>query len=386
MKFNVRLKQNRKVIEKKGVIIMKLRDIFSHSVLLFWILSNTMIHAQESRGVKLVVKTREGNVVSSYKDSYALLVGVSDYINGWPDLPNTIRDCSKIKEVLLKQGFQVTVIENPTKEKLQNAIRQFMFTHGIDPENRMLFYFAGHGHTVRMAYGGELGYIVPADAPLPYQNQAAFMDNAISMQDFENQARQIQAKHVLYFFDSCFSGSIFALSRAIPQAISEKINNPVRQFIVSGTEDEEVPDESVFAAQLVTAINGEGDLTKDGYITGTELGLFLQDKVEKYSNATQHPQYGKIRDPNLDKGDFVFLLDKNIQTIATVNVYIRTEPWCEVEFDDKIYTTPYFIENISFGLHKMILKRNGYNEIEKDIYVSEDDLDIKIFERLEKNN
>jgi len=259
-----------------------------------------------------------------------------------------------------------------------------MFTHGVDPENRLLFYFAGHGNTIEMSYGGKLGYIVPADAPLPFQNQAGFMENAISMQDFENQARQIQAKHVLYCFDSCFSGSIFTLSRAIPQAISEKIDKPVRQFIVSGTEDEEVPDESVFAAQLVTAMNGEGDLTKDGYITGTELGLFLQDKVEKYSNATQHPQYGKIRDPNLDKGDFVFILDKNVQIIATGTVYIRTEPWCEVEFDGIIATTPYLIQNVSLGLHKMILKRSGYNEIEKDIYVSEDDLNIKIFERLEK--
>ncbi len=42
------------------------------------------------------------------------------------------------------------------------------------------------------------------------------------------------------------------------------------------------------------------------------MGLFLQDKVEKYSNATQHPQYGKIRDPKLDKGDFVFVLKRGV--------------------------------------------------------------------------
>ena len=34
-------------------------------------------------------------------------------------------------------------------------------------------------------------------------------------------------------------------------------------------------------------------------------GLFLQTKVPEY-NKTQHPQYGKIRDPNWDQGDFVF--------------------------------------------------------------------------------
>jgi len=35
---------------------MKLMNIFLHSVLLFGILSSTIIHAQESRGVKLVAE------------------------------------------------------------------------------------------------------------------------------------------------------------------------------------------------------------------------------------------------------------------------------------------------------------------------------------------
>jgi hypothetical protein len=43
-------------------------------------------------------------------------------------------------------------------------------------------------------------------------------------------------------------------------------------------------------------------------VTGTELGTFLQYKVINYSYETQHPQFGKIRNPNLDKGDFIFVL------------------------------------------------------------------------------
>ena len=55
---------------------------------------------------------------------------------------------------------------------------------------------------------------------------------------------------------------------------------------------------------------GEGDTNGDGYVSGTELGEFLQGKVVNYSYGAQHPQYGKIRDPRLDKGDFVFALAK----------------------------------------------------------------------------
>lgn len=40
-----------------------------------------------------------------------------------------------------------------------------------------------------------------------------------------------------------------------------------------------------------------------------ELGFYLKEKVPKY-NPGQHPQYGTIRDIELDKGDFVFVLDR----------------------------------------------------------------------------
>jgi len=43
-------------------------------------------------------------------------------------------------------------------------------------------------------------------------------------------------------------------------------------------------------------------------MTGMELGEFLQKQVINYSRGSQHPQCGKIRDTNLDKGDFVFML------------------------------------------------------------------------------
>jgi hypothetical protein len=41
----------------------------------------------DTRGLKAVaVKDRVGNEISLYKGSYALLVGISHYTAGWPDL------------------------------------------------------------------------------------------------------------------------------------------------------------------------------------------------------------------------------------------------------------------------------------------------------------
>jgi hypothetical protein len=81
----------------------------------------------------------------------------------------------------------------------------------------------------------------------------------------------------------------------------------VRQYITAGREDEQVPDRSTFKRVFLNGIEGDADLTKDGYVTGSELGMYLSDKVVNYTRRAQHPQYGKINNPSLDRGDFVFV-------------------------------------------------------------------------------
>ncbi len=44
------------------------------------------------------------------------------------------------------------------------------------------------------------------------------MEKSMDMQQIEVFAKRIQSKHAIFLFDSCFSGSLFALSRAIPKS------------------------------------------------------------------------------------------------------------------------------------------------------------------------
>jgi hypothetical protein len=268
-----------------------------------------LLFSQE-RGFKVVARAETGEAIDLYKGCHALLIGVSDYLSGWPDLPEVAKDIEEVANLLTGLGYKVIKLPNPDKAQLIQGLESFIYGPGQDTNNCLIIYFAGHGHTEKLAYGADMGYVVPRDAPLPGQNQAAFMQKAISMQQIETYARNIQSKHALFLFDSCFSGAIFDMARAVPAAISYKTAQPVRQFITAGAADETVPARSIFKGQLVEALKGEADRNKDGYITGTELGEFLQEKVVNYSRNSQHPQYGKIRDPNLDKGDFVFVLEK----------------------------------------------------------------------------
>ncbi len=286
-----------------------------------WIvLLSVTVQAGEKRGLQLAkFKDQAGQEVGLYEESHALVIGVSDYTGGWPDLPGVKQDVQAVKTALEEQGFQVTTVEDPTRSQLERTFHEFITQYGQSPDNRLLIYFAGHGHTLKLAYGGEMGYIVPVEAPNPYDDERGFLATAMDMQQIEVYARRIQSKHALFLFDSCFSGSIFSLSRAVPEHINYKTAQPVRQFMTSGSAEEQVPDESIFRRQFIAALLGEADVNGDGYITGSELGEFLQGSVVNYSKSSQHPQYGKIRDPNLDKGDFVFVLSGPVY-IDTVQI------------------------------------------------------------------
>ena len=276
-------------------------------IVLTLFLPNITTPARGSRGLTVAVQTGEGHILPLYSDSFALVIGASRYTQGWPDLPGVINDVQHIHKALSDHGFKVETVIDPDSGRLRETIEAFIIRNGSQVNHRLLIYFAGHGHTLKLTYGEEMGYILPTDTPNPNTDHNGFYAKALDMQQIEVYAKRIQAKHVLFVFDSCFSGAIFSLSRAIPENISYKTAKPVRQFITSGGVDETVPDKSVFAQQFVRGLAGEADVNQDGYITGTELGGFLQDTVVNYTRGSQHPQYGKIRNPMLDKGDFVFV-------------------------------------------------------------------------------
>ncbi|MBU2510986.1 caspase family protein [bacterium] len=251
-----------------------------------------------------------GDLESVYTDSYALLIGVGEYTNGWSILDGVKNDIEAVKEHLNRKGFKTVTIMNPDSNQLKETIDRFIEKFGMAADNRLLFYYAGHGHTEKQAYGEETGYIVPVDAPDPEQDRAGFLAKAIDMRQIEVYAKKIQSKHALFMFDSCFSGTIFTIPRGVEEKIDLQSTLPVRQFITSGRNDETVPDHSIFREQFISALNGEGDLNNDGVLTGSELGRYLKDRVEVYSSGAQHPQYGKIKNPYLDKGEFLFAVKK----------------------------------------------------------------------------
>ena len=288
-------------------------------------IGTTELHPQTRRGMKISVRTSAGEHIELYNASYALVIGNGNYTNGWDPLPGAMQDVKEVAEALKTHGFNVTLKTNLTSDEFNEAFLTFVLEHGADENNRLLFYYAGHGYTLPLANEQERGYLVMVDAPDPDDDKLGFVRGSVNMETLVGDSKVILARHVLFLFDPCFSGTILnARDRVRPESISDNIRHPVRQFITAGRANEPVPDRSVFKTAFLDLIEGRAiEPFRDGYITGEELGLYLKNQVPIYNEA-QHPQYGKIRDPKLDKGDFVFVLPQRhtteLPTLAMLSV------------------------------------------------------------------
>ncbi len=341
---------------------------------IFMFICFLFLNLEASRSIKLSVKTSDGELVPLYDNSYALVIGVSEYTNGWPNLEAIPDEISRIERVLKNKKFSVTKVLNPTSRELKNSIEGFFDKYGYDENNRLLVFFSGHGFSFP---GNDKGYLVPADAVNPNVDKKNFMRKAYIMNDILALSRKIVAKHVLFLFDSCFSGTIFK-TRALPSKppfIQKSISLPVRQFITSGSAGEEVPAKSVFAPLFIEAIEGKADLNGDGYITGDELGMFLSNKIQYFSKQT--PQYGKINEYDLSRGNFVFISDDYDSNNVNSQEYLHKISRANEKYNIKHFeiNLEYSYNPTELGLYNNYLAIGSNNKYENLFNISKKTLD-----------
>jgi len=290
-------------------------------ITLLYVLSISLVFAA-SRGMYVRIKDSDkpqakviGNV-QLYADSHALIIGNDDYTAGWPKLSNAVKDAQLIAKVMRDKGFKTVVKLNLNAVQMEDALKTFFIERGENPEARLFLWFAGHGHT----QNGE-GYILPTDTPDPNVG-AKFRRQAISMRRIGELVRLAESKHVYSVFDSCFSGTIFSMQRALPsRAITRATANPVRQFLSSGDANQTVSDDGTFREMFIRAVTGteQADANRDGYLTATELGLHMTDRITNLTQQT--PRYGKLQDKRFYQGgDFVFILP----SAEAANIHITT--------------------------------------------------------------
>ena len=135
---------------KKGTVRLLVLSLFA--------LLPAFSQGAQTKGIQVVIKDSSGREVGLYKGSHALIIGVNDYTAGWPKLESVPGEIDGVEAALKSQGFHVVKVMNPTSDQLSEAFEDFIDKYGFDGNNRLLFFFSGHGYTRK---GGKKGYLVP---------------------------------------------------------------------------------------------------------------------------------------------------------------------------------------------------------------------------------
>jgi len=249
-----------------------------------------------------------------YRDSWAVIIGINDYQN-WPKLRYAVNDANAIEDVLAaKFGFQRDHIRKLTNgEATRQRILQVLGDelsdgHKVQREDRVFFFFAGHGATRTLEDGRQIGFIIPVDA-----DRENYYSTAISMTAIREAADLIPAKHVYFVMDSCYSG--LALSRGTGgfsrdrSYLEEVTRRTARQILTAGGAEQQVADDgpnghSVFTWALLQGLEGQADLDGNGVITASELGAYVSPVVASF--AKQTPAMGNM--VGSEGGEFIFEL------------------------------------------------------------------------------
>ena len=260
------------------------------------------------------------NGAPPFNRSYALLLGVSNYTY-MNKLSLVNNDLKKMQEFLLSRGFHVVLVKD---EKLTIAsVRspQEYFAAKINPDDRLLVYFAGHG-VPRVERGRDRGYLALINAPA---SGAISPGDAIAMDDFVAWTERIAAKHLLVLLDACFSGRAvreFDIkldeerggSQPDPQTLYRLSTEPGRYLLMAGNDKQKSFGDSRWSGGLFThgvlkGLSGAADAQQDGFVTTRELYPWLREYVEAEAARAGKSLTPMIKDLGRDgssEGEFVF--------------------------------------------------------------------------------
>lgn len=265
-------------------------------------------------------------ISTGYANSWAIVIGIDEYTK-WPRLQYAARDADGIKQVLVdKFGFskeRVLTLKNAeaTRNGILSAFNDKLAQGGIQKNDRLFVFFAGHGATRKLSSGRDLGYIVPVDSD---PNQ--FATDAIPMSEIQNIAESLTAKHVLFVMDACYSGLGLTRGAGNSAFLRDNAKRIGRQMLTAGGTDQLVADggpngHSVFTWALLQALGGKGDLNGDGLVTATELAAYVAPAVANASHQT--PAFGSL--PGSEGGDFVFELPTENEFLTTQTAQLSSD-------------------------------------------------------------
>lgn len=249
-----------------------------------------------------------------YTNSWALVIGINKYQNV-SHLYYARNDAEAISTLLInkfnfpKENVTTLYDDEATRDAIMKSYMRFA-REDVNADDKIFIFFAGHGHTIR-GLRNDIGYLVPVDANL--QDLSTF----IRWDELTRNSEIIQAKHIFFVMDACFSG--LAITRAFKSGSMRYLKDMLQRYSVqvltAGKADEPVadangpiPEHSIFTGYLIQALEGNAYIN-EGILTANNIMSYVFSKVSKDDYSNQTPHYGYFS----GDGDFIFqapVLDK----------------------------------------------------------------------------
>lgn len=274
--------------------------------------------------------------MTQFKRSIAIVIGINNYHNGISTLRTATQDATSIAQLLEQQHHYLVKLfldKQVTLAALEKLFEQL--TKQVHPDDRLLFYFGGHGIALNGENGPE-GFLIPQDARL------GEVSSYLPMLRLNEALSQLPCRHFLAILDCCFAGAFrWSSSRklaAVPEVIHKErydrfIQDSAWQVITSAGSDQyawdivsddrgEVANHSPFALALMDALAGAADQSPpasrgkpagDGLTTATELYIYLRNQVEVLTERSTSRQTPGLWTLNKhDKGEYIFLTPDHV--------------------------------------------------------------------------
>lgn len=271
------------------------------------------------------------------------VIGIDQY-HHLQTLHNAVSDAQGVRKLFIEQLHFVELTqplfdEQATQDAVISLVRDDLASK-LQPEDSLVLFFSGHGYTETRKVGTKevrTGYLVPVEGD---RLEAHRFSTYLKLDAFLEDVANLPARHVLLILDACYSG--FALGEAVKVVRgTERYTRDLsyrmsRRVITSAMADQPALDSgpiaghSLFTGTLIEALAyGKADNESQGYVTGTELGLYLQKNVAASSNSSQTPDFGAFELD--DRGELVISLGE-----STVDEAAEANPLGQVPGNGKL--------------------------------------------------
>ena len=210
----------------------------------------------------------------------ALLIANGDYAH-FGKLPNPISDARLLSASLKQIGFQVSLVENASREGMLDALGAFeqrlKASRGV-----AFFHYGGHGVQVN----GH-NYLVPADADIPDEKRVA--TRAVELEEVMTALDASGASASIVVLDACRDNPLPATStRSATRGLSVVQAKPKNSIIIYAAEAGSKANDGLFTPILAQAITAPGRPI-------TEVIMDVRRQVNQQSNGSQTPgEYNQL--------------------------------------------------------------------------------------------